>query len=184
MLKKHAMEQFGKDLVKQLQNMSPEAMAAMRNMVESLNQMLEARMRGEEPDFHGFMQQFGGFFGDNPPHNLDELMENLQRQIAQAESLMESLSPEVREELQKLLDSMLDNSTKFELAKMASFLERLYPSDGMQKRYPFSGEESISYQEAMKLMETLQKMDTLKQQMKMAQYDPSMDSINEDLVQT
>jgi uncharacterized protein with von Willebrand factor type A (vWA) domain len=35
----------------------------------------------------------------------------------------------------------------------------------------------------MKLMETLQKMDTLEQQMKMAQYDPSMDGINEDLVQ-
>ncbi len=182
MLKKHAMEQFGKDMVQRLKNMDPSALASMRNMIEALNQMLEQRMRGESPDFEGFMEQFGNFFGGNPPQDLEELVENLQNQIAQAQSLMDSLSPEARQELQDLLDSMLDDATKYELAKMAAYLERLYPSDGMQKRYPFSGEESISYEEAMKLMETLQKMDNLEQQMKMAQYDPSLDNIDDSLV--
>ncbi len=182
MLKKHAMEQFGKDMVQRLKNLDPSAMANMRNMVEALNQMLEQRMRGEEPDFDNFMQQFGNFFGDNPPNNLEELAENLQNQIAQAQSLMDSLSPEVRRELQDLLGSMLDSATKYELTKMASYLERLHPSERMQKRYPFSGEESIAYEEAMKLMETLQKMDTLEQQMKMAQYDPTLDNIDDELV--
>ncbi|OGO20019.1 MAG: hypothetical protein A2144_07490 [Chloroflexi bacterium RBG_16_50_9] len=182
MLKKHAMEQFGKDMVRRLKNMDPGAMADMRNMVEALNQMLEQRMRGEEPDFDNFMLQFGNFFGDNPPRNLEELAENLQNQIARAQSLMDSLSPEVRQELQDLLDSMLDNATKYELTKMASYLERLHPGERMQKRYPFSGEESISYEEAMKLMETLQKMDTLEQQMKTAQYDPALDNIDDELL--
>ena len=182
MLKKHAMEQFGKDMVRRLKNMDPGAMADMRNMVEALNQMLEQRMRGEEPDFDNFMQQFGNFFGDNPPRNLEELAENLQNQIARAQSLMDSLSPEVRQELQDLLDSMLDNATKYELTKMASYLERLLPGERMQKRSPFTGEESISYEEAMKLMETLQKMDTLEQQMKTAQYDPALDNIDDELL--
>ncbi|MBI4180442.1 MAG: VWA domain-containing protein [Chloroflexi bacterium] len=182
MLKKQAMEQFGKDMVQRLKNMDPSAMANMRNMIEALNQMLEQRMKGEEPDFNNFMQQFGNFFGDNPPNNLEELVENLQNQIAQAQSLMDSLSPEVRRELQDLLDSMLDSATRYELGKMASYLERLYPSERMPKRYPFSGEESIAYQEAMKLMETLQKMDTLEQQLKMAQYDPTLDNIDDKLL--
>jgi uncharacterized protein with von Willebrand factor type A (vWA) domain len=182
MLKKRAMEQFGKDLLQRLKNMDPNAIANMRQMIENLNQMMEQRMMGETPDFNGFMERFGDFFGDNPPQNLEELVENLQNQIAQAQSLMDSLSPEVRQELQDLLNSMLDDDTRYELAKMASYLERLYPSDGMQKRYPFSGEESISYEEAMKLMETLQKMDNLEQQMKGAQYDPSLDGINDELV--
>jgi uncharacterized protein with von Willebrand factor type A (vWA) domain len=182
MLKKHAMEQFGKDMVQRLKNMDPNAMANMRNMVEALNQMMEQRMSGEEPDFESFMQQFGNFFGENPPQNLEELVKNLQNQISQGQSLMDSLSPEVRQEMQDLLDSMLDNATKYELAKMASYLERLYPSDGMQKRYPFTGEESISREEAMKLMETLQKMDSLEQQMKGAQADPSLDGIDDSLV--
>jgi uncharacterized protein with von Willebrand factor type A (vWA) domain len=95
---------------------------------------------------------------------------------------MESLSPETRQELQDLMDSMLDYDTKNELARMAANLERLFPSDRMQKRYPFSGEESVSYEEAMKLMETLQKMDTLEQQIKGAQYDPALDSVDDKLV--
>jgi len=182
MLKKHAMEQFGRDMMQSLKNMDPSALASMRNMIEALNQMLEQRMKGESPDFDDFMAQFGNFFGPNPPQNLEELMENLQSQIAQAQSLMDSLSPEVRKELQDLLDSMVDEATKYELAKMASYLERLYPSDKLQRRYPFSGEESISYQEAMKLMEMLQKMDELERQMKTAQANPSLDHIDEALI--
>ena len=169
-------------MVQQLKNMDPESLARMRNMIESLNQMMEQRMRGEEPDFDGFMRQFGDFFGDNPPKNLDELIERLQRQIAQAQSLMESLSPEIQKELQELMDSMLDNVTKQELARMASYMERLFPSDGLQQRYPFSGDESVSYEEAMKLMETLQKMDDLEEQMQFARYDPAMDEIDNELV--
>ena len=182
MLKKRAMEQFGKDLVQRLKSMDAESLANMRNMIESLNQMMEQRMRGEEPDFDGFMRQFGDFFGDNPPRNLDELMENLQKQIAQAQSLMDSLSPEIQQELQDLMDSMLDNVTKQELARMASYLERLFPSDRLPQRYPFSGEESVSYEEAMKLMKALQKMDTLEEQMEIARYDPAMDNIDNELV--
>jgi uncharacterized protein with von Willebrand factor type A (vWA) domain len=182
MLKKHALEQFGKDLLQQLKNMDPAAMANMRHMIEALNQMLEQRMKGEVPDFDGFMQQFGDFFGDNPPQNLDELVENLQNQIAQAQSLMDSLPPEIRQELQDLLDSMLDGATQYELAKMASYLDRLHPIDRMRRRYPFSGEESISYQEAMKLMEELQKMDRLEDQMKGAQFAPNLDGIDETLL--
>ncbi|MBI3040892.1 MAG: VWA domain-containing protein [Chloroflexi bacterium] len=106
----------------------------------------------------------------------------MQNQIAQAQSLMDSLSPEVRQELQDLLDSMLDNATQYELAKMAAYMERLHPSDRMTRRYPFSGEESISYEEAMKLMEELQKMDRLEGQMKEAQRDPSLDGIDDKLL--
>ncbi len=181
MLKKQAMEQFGKGMVQQLKSLDPGALAGMRHMVEALNQMLEQRLRGEELDLESFMQQFGGFFGDNPPQSLEELVESLQDQIAQAQSLMESLSPEVRQELQDLLDSMLDEATKYELAKMASHLERLFPND-QARRFPFSGEESISHREAMKLMETLQKMDRLEQQIRTSQRDPALDDIDNELV--
>jgi len=182
MLKKQAMEQFGKSLVEQLKNLDPGALANMRHMIEALNQMLEQRLKGETPDLESFMQQFGGFFGENPPQSLEELVERLQDQIAQAQSLMDSLSPEVRRELQDLLDGMLDEATKYELAKMASHLERLFPNDEARRRFPFSGEESLSYREAMKLMETLQKMDRLEQQMRASQNDPSLDNIDNDLV--
>jgi uncharacterized protein with von Willebrand factor type A (vWA) domain len=182
MLKKQALEQYGKDLLENLKNMDPAALAGMRQMIESLNRMLEQRLKGETPDFEGFMQRFGSFFGGHRPRDLDELAEMLQEQIAQAQSLMESLSPEIRKQMEDLLDSMLDDATKFELARMASNLESLLPNDRMQRQYPFSGQESVSFEEAMKLMEELQKMDTLENQMKGVQYGSPLDSVDDELL--
>ncbi len=182
MLNKHAMQSFGRDLVDRVKNLDPESLARMRHMVEALNQMLEQRMKGEEPDFEGFMREFGDFFGPNPPRNLDELIERMQQQIAQAQSLMNSLSPEDRAELQNLLQSMVDDSTQFELAKLSAYLERLYPSDRLQQQYPFSGDESLSYNEALNLMEELQKMDRLESQLKDSRFDRTIENVDEELV--
>ena len=128
MLKRNAMSSFAKDMTQRLKNMDANSLAAMRHFMEAVNQMLEARRRGEEPDFEGFMKQFGDFFGDNPPKDLDELIERLQQQMAQAQALMDSLSPADREELQDLIDSMLDESTKYEAAKMMANMDPFIPA--------------------------------------------------------
>jgi uncharacterized protein with von Willebrand factor type A (vWA) domain len=182
MLKKHAMESYGRDLVQRFKDMDADTLSQIRHMVEALNQMLEQRRRGQEPDFDKFMEQFGDYFGPEPPQNLDELMERLQGQIAQAQSLMDSLSGEDRQALQDVLQSMLDEGTQYELAKLAANLESLYPSDKLHRQYPFSGEESISYTEALKLMEMLQKMDKLEEQLRGSQYNRSLDTVDERLV--
>jgi uncharacterized protein with von Willebrand factor type A (vWA) domain len=150
--------------------------------MEAINQMLEARRRGEEPDFDAFMKQFGDFFGDNPPKNLDELIERLQQQMGQAQALMESLSPADRQELQDLIDSMLDESTKYEMSKLTANMESLYPGWLDTQGYSFSGKESLSYSEALKLMEHLQKMDNLEEQFQDSRYDDSLDEIDDKLV--
>ncbi|MFC1942982.1 VWA domain-containing protein [Chloroflexota bacterium] len=182
MLKKHAMESHARDLVQRFKDMDASTMTSIRYLVEAINQMLEQRMRGEHPDFDKFIEQFGDHFGPQPPQNLDELMERLQSQIAQAQSLMDSLSPEDRESLENVLQSMLDQSTQYELAKLSANLEALYPGDKLQKQYPFSGEESISYTEALKLMEMLQKMEKLEAQLKDSQYNRSLDTVDEQLL--
>jgi uncharacterized protein with von Willebrand factor type A (vWA) domain len=183
MLKKNAVSSFANDLTQRLQNMDAETLANMRHFVEAINQMLEARRRGEEPDFQSFMEQFGHFFGPNPPQNLDELIERLQSQIAQAQSLMESLSPEDRQQLQDLMDSMLDEATKYEMGKVMSNLEALFPGWLSPQQYDFNGEESLSYNEAMKLMEQLHKMDNLEEQIQESRYDRSLEEIDKQLVE-
>lgn len=182
MLKRHAMESYGRDLVQKLKDMDASALAGIRHLVEALNQMLEQRRRGEEPDFDRFMEQFGDYFGPQPPQNLDELMERLQNQIAQAQSLLDSLSQADRESLENVLQSVLDEGTQYELAKLAANLEALYPGDKLRKQYPFSGEESISYTEALKVMEMLQKMDQLEAQLRDSQYNRSLDVVDEQLL--
>jgi len=182
MLKRNAMSSFAREMTQKLKNMDANSLAAMRHFMEAINQMLEARRRGEEPDFEGFMKQFGDFFGDNPPKNLDELIERLQQQIAQAQALMESLSPADRQELQDLIDSMLDETTKYEMAKMMANMESLYPGWLDPQSYKFSGQESLSYSEALKLMEHLQKMDKLEEQFQDSRHYDSLDEIDEKLV--
>jgi uncharacterized protein with von Willebrand factor type A (vWA) domain len=182
MLKRNAMSSFAKEMTQRLKDMDANSLAAMRHFMEAINQMLEARRRGEEPDFDGFMKEFGDFFGDNPPQDLDELIERLQQQMAQAQALMDSLSPADRQELQDLIDSMLDESTKYEMAKMMANMESLYPGWLDTEGYSFSGEESLSYSEALKLMEHLQKMDRLEDQFHDSRYDDSLDEIDDELV--
>ncbi|MBI4303191.1 MAG: VWA domain-containing protein [Chloroflexi bacterium] len=181
MLKRHAMESYSRDLIQKFKDMDASAMANTRNLVEAINQMLEQRLMGQEPDFAGFMEQFGQYFGQQPPKNLDELIEQMQNQIAQAQSLMASLSPEDRQTLENLLQSMLDEATKRELAKLAANLEALSPGDKLRRHYPFSGEEPVSYTEALKLMEQLQKMDKLETQLKDSQYNRSLNTVDEKL---
>jgi uncharacterized protein with von Willebrand factor type A (vWA) domain len=65
---------------------------------------------------------------------------------------------------------------------MAANLEALFPSEELRRRYPFTGEESLSYSEALKLMETLQKMDELEGQLRESQYSRSLDAVNEKLL--
>ncbi len=182
MLKKNAMSSYAKDMMQRMQSMDPETMSRIRHMMEALNQMLEDRLKGKKPDFDGFMQQYGDFFGPNPPKNLDELVERMQQQMAQAQSLLDSLSPADREAMENMINSMFDEATQLEMAKLAANLEQLYPSDDLRQRYKFTGEESLSYSEAMKLMEELQKMDRLQDQLSQAQRSSSLDGIDEDLV--
>jgi len=182
MLKRNAIQPYARDLMQQIESMDPSTLAEIRRLVEAINRMLEDRLRGEEPDFQEFLRQFGHFFGSQPPQSLDELMERLQNQMAQAQSLIDSLSANDKKALEDLLDSMLDDATRFELSKLAANLEALNPTRHLPRPYLFSGNESISYTEALKLMEMLHKLDMVEAQLKEAQFGGSLDNVDEKLI--
>ena len=52
-LKQQMMQNFFQDMKQQLQDMSPEDMEGLKNMIQALNQMLRDRAMGEDPDFRG-----------------------------------------------------------------------------------------------------------------------------------
>jgi len=55
-LKRNAMSTYAKNMMQQVQNMDPQTLARIRHMMEALNQMMEDRLKGKEPDFDGFMR--------------------------------------------------------------------------------------------------------------------------------
>ena len=182
MLRGQMAQNFSQDLMQRLQSMTPEEMAAVREMLRQLNQMLQDKAMGREPDFDSFMQQFGPMFGPNPPKSLEELMEQLMQQMAQMQSLMESMSPEARQHLEDVLDSVLDPETRQEMAQFASLMDQLMPMDELRRQYPFLGDESLTLEQAMQLMGNLQEMDELERMLQEAMRTGKLDEVDPEVL--
>ncbi|MCB1692393.1 MAG: hypothetical protein KDI19_06475 [Pseudomonadales bacterium] len=180
-LRKGMTQSFFKDVESMIKNMSDGDMERMKNMVKDLNEMLVKKIAGEDPGFEEFMQKYGDMFGDNPPQSLDELLEQMQQQMAATQSLFNSMSPEQQQQLMDMMsDRFGDPELNSELAKLAKELDFLNPQG---KRYDFSGDQEIDLQAAMELMREMQQLDELEQQMQRAQYDGKVDSIDPDKVE-
>ncbi len=164
-LQQQVLDQTFQGLKRGIQSMTSQDLGRVREMVRALNRMLQQREQGMQPDFQDFMRKYGDMF---PPgiETLDQLLEHLQRQMAQMQSLMQSLSPEAREELRRMMDELLqDDSLRMELARLAAHMQSLMPPSELADRYPFFGDDPLSLQEAMGLMERLQHMDRLESQL-------------------
>ena len=180
-LQKQMVDQMFQGMKGSIQQMQGQDLTRVRDMVRELNQMLEQRMEGRTPDFNGFMERFGDMF---PPgiNSLDELLEHLQRQMAQMQSLLQSMSPEAREELHQMMDALLqDDSLRLELARLSGFMQAMMPPSELSQRYPFFGEDPLSMGEAMGLMERLQQMDRLESQLERGSFRP--DDVDRSLAQ-
>ena len=112
--------------------------------------------------------------------SLDDLLEHMRQQMAAAQSLMNSLSPDQQQQLQSLLsDRFGDPELNAELNKLAKEMDFLNP-DG--NRYGFSGNERIDLDAAMQLMSDMQQMDELISQLQDAERAGDVDRIDRDLL--
>ena len=180
-LQKQMTDQMFQGLKGSIDQMRGQDLSRVRDMVRSLNQMLEDRMEGRTPDFNGFMEKFGDMFPSGI-NSLDELLEHMQRQMAQMQSLLQSLSPEAREELRQMMDALLqDDSLRLELARLSGFMQAMMPPSELSERYPFFGDDPLSMGEAMGLMERLQQMDRLESQLERGSFRP--DDVDRSLAQ-
>ena len=163
-----------------LENMTPGDMSAMRQMLRDLNDMLET---GGEPNFQEFMDKYGSMFGQDPPQNLQELLEHMRRQMAQMDSLLNSMSADQRQELMDLMDSLMDDDMARELSKLASLMSQFLPPDDLGQRYPFMGDDPLDLQQAMQLMGELQDMDQLEKQLQEVGRRGNLDDLDLDEIE-
>ncbi|MCH9039746.1 MAG: VWA domain-containing protein [Chloroflexi bacterium] len=183
MLKQQMMQNFFQGMKDQLQNMNPEDMEGLKNMIQALNQMLRDRAMGEDPDFEGFMEQYGDYFDPNRPASLDELLEQLQQQMAAMQSLMDSMSPKMRDELEGLLQSGMDPEFMNELSELAGMMYDMFPFEDMANEYPFMGDESVTLDQAMELMGKLRDMDQLEQQIQQVMRNGNVEDLDPEKVE-
>ena len=176
---------FFNDIEKMVNKMSPGDMQRMKEMLRALNELMAMKAKGVDPDvlqshFRNFMGKFGDMFGADPPKTLDELIEQMAQQMAAAQSLMNSLTPDQREQLQSLLaDRFNDSELESELQQLAQGMAAFNPRAG---RYRFGGSEEIDLEAAMRLMGEMRSLDELISQVQAAERGGDLERIDSDLL--
>jgi uncharacterized protein with von Willebrand factor type A (vWA) domain len=168
-----------------LQNASPQDMARIKEMMRSLNEMLDADARGEhtQQDFDEFMQQYGDFFPDQP-QNLDELVDSLARRAAAAQRLLDSLTPEQRAELESLMaQAMGDSGLADEMARLQQGLRSARPDLPWGGRTRMDGEQGMGMSDATGALAELADLDQLEELLGQDYPGASLDDIDEELVE-
>jgi uncharacterized protein with von Willebrand factor type A (vWA) domain len=162
-LRQQMLDSYFQGLSESIRSMTPEALAANREMVRDLNRLLEERMDGREPDASEFLAKHGRFFPG--ARDLDDIIEQLAERMAAMQSLMASMSSEQRQELQGMMDALLrDDRLRWDLAQLAATLDQLLP-DGLGQRMEFRGDESLSLEGALQQMARVQQLDRLADQL-------------------
>src|SRR5258705_6338434 len=142
-LREQLMQSYFNQLSEGMQNMTPERIQQMKDMLNELNQMLEQRERGEEPDFEGFMDRYGDFFPGNP-QSLDELLEQMAQSMAQMQQLLNSMTPEQRAQLQGLAQSLLEDlDLRWQVDELARNLQNAFPNMPWDRTRNFSGDDPM-----------------------------------------
>src|SRR3954453_23712594 len=130
-------------------------MAAIREMVQAMNEMLEASQRGDTGAFDRFMEQYGEYF---PPgiNSVEELMEHLQRQMSAMQSLLDSMDPEQRAELEAMMEELLRaDRLRMDLPRRGANLAAMgFAVNG--RDFPFRGQDAPGFGESLDMMRRLQ----------------------------
>ena len=167
-LRQQMMQQMVDQMSDGMKNMSPDDMARMKDMMAALNEMLDRRERGEDPEFEKFMEEFGDFFPENP-QTLDELLENMAQRMQAMQNFMNSLSPEQRAQLQELSDQLMeDMDLNWQVQQLGQRLQQMFPGPGWDQQYQFRGDEGMGMQEALAAMQEMGQLSEMESMMRQA----------------
>jgi uncharacterized protein with von Willebrand factor type A (vWA) domain len=182
-LRQQMMQQVVDQMSEGMQNMQPEDMARMKDMMAALNDMLDKRERGEDPEFEKFMEEFGDFFPENP-ETLDELLENMAQRMQAMQNFMNSLTPEQRSQLQQLSEQLMeDMDLNWQVQQLGERLQQLFPQPGNGQGYNFRGEQPMDMQQAMQAMQEMADLDAMENMMRQAAGPSQLGEFDLDKVQ-
>ncbi len=158
-LRSQMLDQYVAGMSDAIRSMRPEDLAANREMVRDLNELIRQRIGGGEPDVREFLAKHGRFFPG--AHSFDDIIDQLAARMAAMQSLLRSMTPEQRAELESMMDALLrDDRLLVDLAQLASNLDLLLPG-GLGERVPFGGDEPLGLEGALAQIERLAAMDRL-----------------------
>ncbi|WP_432476794.1 VWA domain-containing protein [Nocardioides sp. GXQ0305] len=165
-----------------LENATDEDRAAVNEMLSDLNDLLEKHQQGTDTqqDFDDFMAKHGQFFPENPG-NIDELLDTLAQRSAAAQRMLNSMSPEQRQQLMELSQQAFGSPALMEqLARMDANLQALRPGEDWGGSEQFEGQEGIGLGDGTGVLQDLAELDQLADQLSQSYDGARLDDVDLD----
>ncbi|GAC1494176.1 MAG: VWA domain-containing protein [Pseudarthrobacter sp.] len=165
-----------------LEGATEEDRAAVAEMLQDLNGLLEKHRRGEDTDadFQEFMAKHGQFFPENP-QSVEELIDALAQRAAAAQRLLQSMSPEQREELMRLSAQAFGSSELMaQLGQLDANLQALRPGEDWTGSERFEGQEGLGLGDGTGVLQDLAELDELSDQLSQSYNGSQLDDLDLD----
>ncbi len=164
-LKDKLRNQLAQQMVDQMssaiQNMTPQDMQRMKEMMTALNEMIDKHQRGEDPGFEDFMKEYGDFFPENP-QTIEELLEQIAQRMAAAQAMLNSMTPEQRAQLEELSQQLMqDMDLQQQMGQLSANMQSMFPSLPWEQGYEMQGQDPMGFEQAMQTMRDLGDLDQL-----------------------
>jgi uncharacterized protein with von Willebrand factor type A (vWA) domain len=184
LLRREVLDSQFRGMKQALEGATPEAMQAVKDMLADLNAMLAADARGEhtQEQFDDFMARHGDFF-PSQPKDLEELVDDLARRAAAQQRLMDSLTPQQRQELGELMQGAMDPDLASQMAQLGDALRNARPDLPWGGRERMRGEEGLGMGDATSALEELADLEDLEAALAQDYPGASLDDIDEGAVQ-
>ncbi len=163
-IRSNLVDSYFTEMTQSMQAMSGEEMSRLRAMARDLNTLLRRKLDGAseaelQRGYEAFLQRWGELF-PNAPAGFEEFVDQLTRQMARMDSLLQSLSPEMHAEMESVIASVFnDPELQDTLSELAGTLDQLSPRARLGSQHRFFGDQDVSLEEAMGLMDRLQALE-------------------------
>jgi uncharacterized protein with von Willebrand factor type A (vWA) domain len=182
LLRREVLDAQFRGMKEALEGANPEELQRVKDMLAALNDMLDADARGEDTAaaFEEFMRTYGDLFPDNP-RTLAELVDSLARRAAAAQRMMNSLSPEQREELGNLMSQTLgDMDMAYQMDRLNNALRQRRPDLDWRHGERMGGENGMGMGDAVSAIEELADLDDVESALHQDYNGASLDDVDED----
>jgi uncharacterized protein with von Willebrand factor type A (vWA) domain len=165
-IKQNVVNTYFKQMSDQMGQMSKQDITALREMARDLNSLVRQKLEGVpdaqlQHNYEDFLKKWGSMFPDAPA-TFDEFLAQLAAQMARMDSLMQSLSPEMRHQLEEMISATFsDPDLQAQLSELMGGLELLSDRRHLGQRYGFFGNEQLPFDQAMGVMDRLQSIEEL-----------------------
>ncbi len=165
-----------------LEGATDEDRQAVQDMLSDLNDLLEkhASEGVTDEEFADFMDKHGDFFPERPK-DMDELLDSLAQRAAAAQRMLNSMTPEQRQELMELSQQAFGSPQLMEqLARMDANLQALRPGEDWSGSESFEGEEGMGLGDGTGALQDLAQLDALADQLAQSHRGARMDDVDLD----